>query len=95
MSISPEKLKQYISLKEAAITLRGHATVSCNDPKPDSRNATVSLVFRTPFAATGKVHTALSTLHSFSDAVYFASSQIRPDLIRFTFAVENMQRKEK
>ncbi len=95
MSIDPAKLKQYISLKECAITLRGHATVSCNDPKPDSRNATVSLVFRAPLAATGSVHTALSTLHSFSDAVYIATSQLKPELVRFTFAVEDIQRKEK
>ena len=94
MSIKPEKLKQYISLKETAIYMRGHAAVECSDPKPDSRNATVSLTMRSPLSITGKLHTAFSALYTFSDAVYVATSRVKPDIIRFTFAVENMQRKE-
>lgn len=95
MSIRPEKLKQYISLKEAAITLRPNFTVTCNDPKPDSRTSAVSVLTRAPFLLEGKAKTVIATLHSFSDTVVVAAgSELKPELVRFTFGVNGMQKEE-
>lgn len=95
MSIKPEKLKQYLSLKEAAITLRPNFTVTCNDPKPDSRTASVSVLTRAPFLLEGKAKTVIATLHSFSDTVVVAaSSRLKPELVRFTFGVNDMRKEE-
>lgn len=95
MSIRPEKLKQYISLKEAAITLRTNFIVTCNDPKPDSKTATVSVLTRAPFLLEGKAKTVIEALHSFSDiVVVVAGSELMPGLVRFTFGVDGMQKEE-
>lgn len=97
MSIRPEKLKQYISLKEAALTLRPDFTVTCNDPKPDSKTATVSVLLSAPFLLEGKVKTAFSALYTFSDIVVVKAGseiQISPVPVRFTFGVDGMQKEE-
>ena len=73
MSISPEKLKQYISLKEAALTLRPDFAVDCNDPKPESETATVSVVLPTPFIGLDRTKTAIASLFTFCDT-FFSSS---------------------
>lgn len=97
MSIKPEKLKQYISLREAAFSLRGHAAVACNDPSPDSKTATISVLFSAPFLLEGEVKTAFAALCTFSDiAVVAAGSeiQISPELVRFTFGVDGLQKED-
>lgn len=95
MSISPEKLKQYISLKDAAIMLRPDFTVTCNDPKPDSRTSAVFVMARTPFLLEGKAKTVIAALHSFSDTVVVAAgSELEPEFVRFTFGVDGMQKED-
>lgn len=97
MSIDPAKLKQYISLKEAAFSLRGHAAVTCSDPNPDSKTATVSVLFRAPFLLEGEVKTAFAALCTFSDIVVVAAGseiQTSPEPVRFTFGVDGLQKEE-
>lgn len=93
MSIRPEKLKQYIALKEAALRLRPEVSVACNDPNPDSRNATVSILLHTPHIAAGKTRIALAALYTLADTVYTAGSRIPTDdpVVRLTFAAEGLQ----
>ena len=97
MSINPEKLKQYIALKEVALKFRAASSIpiTASDPKPDSRNAFVSVVLHCPFSAEGETKTALAALHTFSDAVYVSAGPYKEEYItRLTFAVENMQKEE-
>ncbi len=94
MSISPEKLKQYISLKEAALTLRPDFAVDCNDPKPESETATVSVVLHTPFIGLGRTKTAIASLFTFCDTFIVAYSDVIPNIVRFTFGVDGMQKEE-
>ena len=94
MSIRPEKLKQYISLKEVALTLRRDFAVDCSDPKPESKTATVSVVFHTPFIGLGRTKTAIASLFAFCDTFIVADSDVIPNIVRFTFGVESMQKEE-
>lgn len=97
MSINPAKLKQYISLKEAAITLRPDFAVDCNDPKPDSNTATISILLSAPFLLEGETKTAFAALYTFSDIVVINAGseiQISPEPVRFTFGVDCMQKEE-
>ena len=94
MSIRHEKLKQYISLKEAALTLRPDFAVDCNDPKPESKTATVSVVLHTPFIGLGRTKTAIASLFTFCDTFIVADSDVIPNIVRFTFALENMQKED-
>lgn len=90
MSISPEKLKQYISLKDTAdLAKRFAASVSSTDPQSDSTHASVALEMPHPAALDGTAKSVFSTLCSFSDSIYMAAGETT---IRFTFAVENMQK---
>lgn len=94
MSIRPEKLKQYISLKEAALTLRPDFAVDCNDPKPESKTATVSVVLHTPFICLDRTKTAIASLFTFCDTFIVADSDVIPNIVRFTFGVDGMQKEE-
>lgn len=90
MSISPEKLKQYISLKDTAdLAKRFVASVSSTDPQSDSTHASVALEMPHPAALDGTAKSVFATLCSFSDSIYMAAGETT---IRFTFAVENMQK---
>ncbi len=90
MSISPEKLKQYISLQDTAdLAKRFAASVSSTDPQSDSTHASVALEMPHPAALDGTAKSVFSTLCSFSDSIYMAAGETT---IRFTFAVENMQK---
>lgn len=90
MSIRPEKLKQYISLKDTAdLAKRFAASVSSTDPQSDSTHASVALEMPHPAALDGTAKSVFSTLCSFSDSIYMAAGETT---IRFTFAVENMQK---
>lgn len=92
MSISPEKLKQYISLKDTTdLAKRFAASVSSTDPQSDSTHASVALEMPHPAALDGTAKSVFSTLCSFSDSIYMAAGETT---IRFTFAVENMQKEE-
>lgn len=94
MSIRPEKLKQYISLKETALTLLPDFAVDCNDPNPESKTATVSVVFPTPFISLGRTKTAIASLLTFCDTFIVADSDVIPNIVRFTFGVDGMQKEE-
>lgn len=92
MSINPEKLKQYLSLKDTAANAKFFAArVITSDPQPGSTHATVALEMPLPAVLDGEVKTVYAALCSFSDSIYMASNAA---LIRVTFAVENMQREE-
>jgi len=94
MSINPAKLKQYISLKEAALTLRPDFAVDCNDPKPESETATVSVLLHTPFIGLDRTKTAIASLFTFCDTFIVATSDVKPNIVRFTFGVDNMQKED-
>lgn len=92
MSIRPEKLKQYISLKDTAdLAKRFAASVSSTDPQSDSTHASVALEMPHPAALDGTAKSVFATLCSFSDSIYMAAGETT---IRFTFAVENMQKED-
>ena len=90
MSINPAKLKQYISLKDTAdLAKRFVASVSSTDPQSDSTHASVALELPHPAALDGTAKSVFAALCSFSDSIYMAAGETT---IRFTFAVENMQK---
>lgn len=90
MSISPEKLKQYLALKDTAdLAKRFAASVSSTDPQSDSTHASVALEMPHPAALDGTAKSVFAALCSFSDSIYMAAGETT---IRFTFAVENMQK---
>lgn len=92
MSIKPAKLKQYLSLKDTAdLAKRFAASVSSTDPQSDSTHASVALEMPHPAALDGTAKSVFSTLCSFSDSIYMAAGETT---IRFTLAVENMQKEE-
>ena len=92
MSIRPEKLKQYIALKDTAdFAKRFAASVSSTDPQSDSTHASVALEMPHPAALDGTAKSVFATLCSFSDSIYMAAGETT---IRFTFAVENMQKED-
>ena len=90
MSINPAKLKQYISLKDTADLAKSFAaSVSSTDPQSDSTHASVALELPHPAALDGTAKSVFAALCSFSDSIYMAAGETT---IRFTFAVENMQK---
>lgn len=91
MSIRPEKLKQYISLKDTAAAAKNFARVITSDPQSGGTHATVALEMPLPAVLGGKAKSVYATLCSFSDSVYMASNAA---VLRVTFAVENMQKGE-
>nr|DAQ92794.1 MAG TPA: hypothetical protein [Caudoviricetes sp.] len=92
MSIRPEKLKQYLALKDTSdLAKRFAASVSSTDPQSDSTHASVALEMPHPAALDGMAKSVFSALCSFSDSIYMAAGETT---IRFTFAVENMQKEE-
>ncbi len=92
MSMNPKKLKQYLSLKDTAdLAKRFAASVSSTDPQSDSTHASVALELPHPAALDGTAKSVFAALCSFSDSIYMAAGETT---LRFTFAVENMQRKE-
>lgn len=92
MSIKPEKLKQYLSLKDTAdLAKRFAASVTAANPPPSSSHASVALELPHPAALDGTAKSVFAALCSFSDSIYMAASETT---IRFTFAVENMQKEE-
>lgn len=92
MSIKPEKLKQYISLKDTAdLAKRFAASVTAADPQPGSNHASVALEVPHPTALDGTAKSVFAAMCSFSDSIYMAAGETT---IRFTFAVENMQKEE-
>lgn len=92
MSINPEKLKQYLALKDTAdLAKRFAASVSSTDPQSDSTHASVALELPHPAALVGVAKSVFATLCSFSDSIYMAAGETT---IRFTFAVENMQKED-
>lgn len=92
MSIKPEKLKQYLSLKDTAdLAKRFTASVTAADPQPGSNHASVALELPHPAALEGTLKSVFAALCSFSDSIYMAAGE---NTIRFTFAVENMQKED-
>ena len=92
MSIKPEKLKQYLSLKDTAdLAKRFAASVTAADPQSGSTHASVALELHHPAALDGTAKSVFAALCSFSDSIYMAAGE---NTIRFTFAVENMQKEE-
>ena len=92
MSMNPEKLKQYLSLKDTADLAKSFAaSVSSTDPQSDSTHASVALELPHPAALDGTAKSVFAALCSFSDSIYMAAGETT---IRFTFAVENMQKEE-
>lgn len=92
MSMNPEKLKQYISLKDTAnLAKRFAASVTAADPQPGSNHASVALELPHPAALDGTEKSVFAALCSFSDSIYMAAGDTT---LRFTFAVENMQKEE-
>ena len=90
MSIKPEKLKQYLALKDTAdLAKRFAASVSSTNPQSDSAHASVALELPHPAALDGTAKSVFAALCSFSDSIYMAAGETT---IRFTFAVENMQK---
>ena len=90
MSMNPEKLKQYLSLKDTADLAKSFAaSVSSTDPQSDSTHASVALELPHPAALDGTAKSVFAALCSFSDSIYMAAGETT---IRFTFAVENMQK---
>lgn len=94
MSMNPEKLKQYLSLKDTALALCPDLTVNCIDPQPDSDTATVSVALETPFIGFGTVKAAIASLFSFCDAFVIATSDANPGVALLTFGVESLQKGE-
>lgn len=89
MSIRPEKLQQYLSLKDTAANAKNFAArVITADPQPGSTHAAVALEMPLPAVLDGEAKTVYAALCSFSDSIYMASNAA---LLRVTFAVENMQ----
>ena len=92
MSMNPEKLKQYLALKDTAdLAKRFAASVTAADPQPGSSHASVALELPHPAALDGTEKSVFAALCSFSDSIYMAAGETT---IRFTFAVENMQKEE-
>ena len=92
MSMNPKKLKQYLSLKDTADLAKSFAaSVSSTDPQSDSTHASVALELPHPAALDGTAKSVFAALCSFSDSIYMAAGETT---IRFTFAVENMQKEE-
>ena len=90
MSINPKRLTQYLALKDTAnLAKRFAASVSSTDPQSDSTHASVALELPHPAALDGTAKSVFATLCSFSDSIYMAAGETT---IRFTFAVENMQK---
>ena len=90
MSIRPEKLKQYLALKDTADLAKSFAaSVTAADPQSDSDHASVALEMPHPAALAGTAKSVFAALCSFSDSIYMAAGETT---IRFTFAVENMQK---
>ena len=90
MSIKPEKLKQFLSIKDTAdLAKRFAASVSSTNPQSDSTHASVALEMPHPAALDGTAKSVFAALCSFSDSIYMAAGETT---IRFTFAVENMQK---
>ena len=92
MSMNPKKLEQYLALKDTADLAKCFAaSVSSTDPQSDSTHASVALEMPHPAALDGTAKSAFAALCSFSDSIYMAAGETT---IRFTFAVENMQKEE-
>lgn len=92
MSMNPKKLEQYLALKDTAdLAKRFAASVSSTDPQSDSTHASVALELPHPAALDGTAKSVFAALCSFSDSIYMAAGETT---IRFTFAVENMQKEE-
>ena len=92
MSINPEKLKQYLALKDTANLAKCFAaSVSSIDSQSDSTHASVALEMPHPAALDGTAKSVFATLCSFSDSIYMDAGETT---IRFTFAVENMQKED-
>ena len=92
MSIRPEKLKQYFSLKDTAdLAKRFAASVSSADPQSDSSHASVALELPHPAALEGTAKSVFAALCSFSDSIYMAAGE---NTIRFTFGVDGMQKED-
>lgn len=92
MSMNPKKLGQYLALKDTAdLAKRFAASVSSTDPQSDSTHASVALELPHPAALDGTAKSVFAALCSFSDSIYMAAGETT---IRFTFAVENMQKEE-
>ena len=90
MSMNPEKLKQFLSIKDTAdLAKRFAASVTAADPQSDSDHASVALEMPHPAALDGTAKSVFAALCSFSDSIYMAAGETT---IRFTFAVENMQK---
>lgn len=90
MSINHKKLMQYIGLKDTVdLAKRFAASVSSTDPQSDSNHASVALELPHPAALVGVEKSVFAALCSFSDSIYMAAGETT---IRFTFAVENMQK---
>lgn len=94
MSINAAKLKQYISLKEAALTLRPDFAVDFDDPKPESKAATVSVLLTAPFIGLDRTKTAIASLFTFCDTFVIATSDVVPNIVRITFGVDGLQKEE-
>lgn len=92
MSMNSAKLKQYLSLKDTAALAKGFAaSVSAADPQSNSDHASVALELPHPAALDGTAKSVFAALCSFADSIYMAAGETT---IRFTFAVENMQKEE-
>lgn len=92
MSMNPKKLEQYLALKDTADLAKSFAaSVSSTDPQSDSTHASVALELPHPAALDGTAKSVFAALCSFSDSIYMAAGETT---IRFTFAVENMQKEE-
>lgn len=90
MSMNPKKLEQYLALKDTADLAKSFAaSVSSTDPQSDSTHASVALELPHPAALDGTAKSVFAALCSFSDSIYMAAGETT---IRFTFAVENMQK---
>lgn len=92
MSMNPKKLEQYLSLKDTAdLAKRFAASVTAADPQSGSNHASVALELPHPAALDGTAKSVFAALCSFSDSIYMAAGETT---IRFTFAVESMQKEE-
>ena len=92
MSMNFKKLEQYLALKDTAdLAKRFAASVSSADPQSDSTHASVALELSHPAALVDTEKSVFAALCSFSDSIYMAAGETT---IRFTFAVESMQKEE-
>lgn len=92
MSMNPKKLEQYLALKDTDdLAKRFAVSVSSTDPQSDSTHASVALELPHPAALVGVEKSVFAALCSFSDSIYMAAGETT---LRFTFAVENMQKEE-